>query len=116
MSYLIYKWLLTTAALYLTSLIIPGISIEGVVPAFLAAAVLGLINALIRPILVLLTLPITILTLGLSILLINALLLWLAGNIGISGFTVDGFWSAFLGSIVLSFVGMILNRLLSGDR
>jgi putative membrane protein len=113
MSYLIYKWLLTTAALYLTSLIIPGISIEGVLSAFLAAAILGLINALIKPLLIFLTLPITILTLGLSILVINALLLWLAGSIGINGFAVDGFLSAFLGSIVMSFFGMILNRLLS---
>jgi len=106
--------LINTLALYLASLLIPGIELTGLGPALLAGLVLGLVNAVIRPVLLFLTLPLTLLTLGLFILVLNGLLLqlvaWLVG-----GFTVAGFWPAVFGAIVVGVVSWLLTAFLS-DR
>jgi putative membrane protein len=87
--------------LYLVAKLVPGIEIDGCLTALVAGLVLGVVNALLRPFLVLLTLPITVLTLGVFLLVINALLLWLAAAI-VPGFRVRGFGPAFLGAVLLS--------------
>lgn len=94
-------------AIGISAYLLPGIHIDGVVTALLAALVLGIINAVLKPILILLTLPLTILTLGLFSLVINALLILLAAQI-VPGFRVDGFWWAVLFGIVLSLVSSAL--------
>ena len=95
-------------ALLIVSTVIPGIELRGVLPALSAAFFLGLVNAILRPVIVLLTLPLTILTLGLFIPVINAFLLKLV-SLMIQGFEVHGFWSAVFGAILLSLVSGLLN-------
>lgn len=106
--------LINVLALYLASVLIPGIELTGFGPALLAGLVLGLVNAVIRPVLLFLTLPLTLLTLGLFILVLNGLLLqlvaWLVG-----GFTVAGFWPAVFGAMVVGVVSWLLTAFLS-DR
>ncbi len=105
---LILRWLLNAVALWVAAALVPGIGYDTLTALLLAALVIGLINALIRPILLVLTIPITVLTLGLFLLVLNALLFWLGGSI-VPGFHVDGFLSALLGSIVMSVVGFVLS-------
>jgi putative membrane protein len=100
---LIINWLLATLAVLLTSYLLPGINLNGLTTAVLVALVLGVINAVIRPILFILTLPINILTLGLFTLVINAVLVMLTAAI-IPGFEVNNFWWAMLFSIILAVV------------
>lgn len=107
---LFLRWILFAAAILLTAWIIPGISVEGIKAALIVSIVLGIINALIRPLFLLISLPINILTLGLFTFVINALMLILTGYIT-PGFTVDGFWSAFFGSIILVILGSGINRI-----
>lgn len=95
-------------ALLIVSTIIPGIEVRGVLPALAAAFLLGVVNALLRPVIVILTLPLTILTLGLFIPVINAFLLKLV-SLMIRGFEVHGFWSAVFGAILLSVISGLLN-------
>ena len=102
------RWLTSTGAIILTSYLLTGIQIDGFFAAFLAAAILGILNALFRPIALLITLPINILTLGLFTFVINALMLQLASGM-ISGFEVHGFGSALLGSLMISAVSWLLN-------
>lgn len=99
---------LNALALLLVSTVIPGIEVRGVLPALSAAFFLGLVNAVLRPVIVILTLPLTIITLGLFIPVINAALLKLV-SLMIRGFEVHGFWSAVLGAILLSLVSGLLN-------
>jgi len=106
----ILKWLGYALAVMLVAWIIPGISVENFWSALLVAIVLGLINVFIKPVLLLITLPINFITLGLFTLVLNALLLMLAGYIS-PGFEVDGFWSAFFGSLILSLVTAGINNL-----
>lgn len=107
-------WLVNAAALYVTARLVPGILLQGGLgPLLLAALVIGLVNAVIRPVLALLTLPITILTLGLFALVLNGLLFYLAAALT-PGFQLSGFWAAFLGAIVMSLVGMVLHALVPG--
>jgi putative membrane protein len=101
-------WLLTALALVITANLVPGFAVKSFVSALVAAVILGLINAIIRPLLVLLTLPITIVTLGLFLFIVNALTIWLAGSIT-PGFIVTGFVPALVGSIVLTIVASVLN-------
>jgi len=103
MRYLIAKWLVVALSLLLVAYLIPGISIESTYTALIVAAVLGLVHLLIKPILIILTLPITILTLGLFSFVINALLFWFVASF-IKGFEVSGFFSAFLGALVVSVI------------
>jgi len=111
---LLIRWLILTAAIILASYMLDGIEIKGFFSAFFAAAVLGILNALFRPILIVLTLPINILSLGLFTFLINALMLKMASSV-IPGFEVHGFWTAIFGSLVISIVSWLLNSFIS-DR
>lgn len=106
---LIIRWILFALALLFIAWIIPGIHIEGFRAALLSAFVIGLVNVFIRPLFVIITIPITILTLGLFIFIINALLFLLVAKV-VPGFQVDGFLSALLGSILLSIISLFINR------
>lgn len=99
-------------ALLLVSKLSIGVEVQNLTVAIFAAVALGLLNAVIRPILVILTLPITILTLGLFILFINATLFYLTANF-IDGFSVTSFTAAFIGSILVSIISLICNRFLA---
>ena len=105
---LILVWILNALALLAVAYLLPGIQVDGFGSALIAALVLGLINALIRPLLVLLTLPITILTLGLFMLVINGLLFWLAGSV-LRGFEVNGFWVGVLGALLYSIIAYVFS-------
>ena len=109
---LLIRWLILTASIILASYMITGIEVSGFFPAFFAAAALGILNALFRPILIILTLPINILTLGLFTFVINALMLKMASGI-IPGFEVHGFWTAILGSLIISVISWLLNSFIS---
>jgi putative membrane protein len=106
------RWLTLTGAIIVTSYLLDGIQVSGFVSAFFAAAMLGILNALFRPILILLTLPINILTLGFFTFVINALMLKTASGV-ISGFEVIGFWSAIFGSLIISAISWLLNSFIN---
>jgi putative membrane protein len=108
---LIVKVVVVALALLLAQQIVPGISVSGFGIALIVALVLGLINLIIRPILLLLTLPITIITFGLFALILNALLFWTTSAL-VLGFTVSGFVPAFLGSLIVSSAHFIVDRIL----
>jgi len=108
---LLLAWLVNTASLIAVAYLMPSIRVDTFVTALIAALVLGLVNAIIRPVLVLLTLPVTLLTLGLFIFVINGLLFWAVGSF-VKGFVVDGFWAGFLGAIVYSVISWLLSGLL----
>lgn len=111
MTGLLLRWILNTAALYAIALFIPGIDYTGSFPMlFIASAVLGLLNAIVRPVLVILTLPITILTLGLFLLVLNAAMLGLTAWL-IPELRIDGFIPAFLGALALSIVSFFTSRI-----
>lgn len=105
------RWLVHALALTIVATVVPGIHLENFTSALFAVVVMSVINTLIKPILFVLTLPITIVTLGLFALILNALMFMLASSF-LSGFSVDGFTAALLGSIVLSLVTMLLNGLI----
>jgi putative membrane protein len=107
------RWLVLTVAVLVASWLLDGIRVTGLLPAFLAAAVLGILNAFFRPILILLTLPINILTLGLFTFLINALMLKIASEV-ITGFQVHGFWTAVIGALIIGSVSWLLNAFVGG--
>lgn len=102
---------LTALSLLIVAEVVPGIAIDGLVPALLAAVVLGLLNAIVRPVLVILTLPVTVLTLGLFLLIINGALFALVAA-SIQGFEVNGFTAALLGSLIVSIVSTVASRYL----
>ena len=108
--YLFLRWIGFAFAIMFIAWVVPGISVETFWSALLVAVVIALINVFIKPILVLVTLPINILTLGLFTLVINALLFMFSGFIS-PGFEVDGFLSAFLGSLLLSILSVGLNSI-----
>lgn len=107
---ILVHWLLSAIAIVVTGYLLPGVHIASFTAALVAAVVLGILNAVIKPILLLLTLPITILTLGLFALVINAVVILVASEL-VSGFKVDGFWWALLFSIILSIVNGFLYQL-----
>ena len=110
MKHFLLTWLATAIALLITSQIVPGFIITTISAALIAAIVIGLVNAIIRPILGILAFPITLITFGLFTFVINALTLWLASAVTPgTGFQIQGFIPAFLGSIVLSIVSSIIN-------
>ena len=108
---LLLTWLINAAALFALPFLMSSVTVTNVVAALIAALVLGLVNTLIRPVLVLLTLPVTVLSLGLFILVINALLFWAVTHF-IDGIAVTGFWSAFIASILYSIISWALSTLL----
>lgn len=109
---ILIRWLILTAAILSAAYLLNGIEIRNFLSAFLAAAVLGILNAFFRPILILLTLPLNILTLGLFTFVINAFLLKLASGV-IPGFEVHGFWTALFGALIITLVSWLLNSLIS---
>ena len=107
-------WLINTLALIAVAYLLPGVSVSSFGTALVAALVLGFVNTVIRPILILLTLPATILTLGLFILVINGLLFWFVGSF-LQGFVVAGFWWGVLGAILYSLVSWALSALVRAE-
>lgn len=120
MTKLLVRWVITILALFAAALIVPGIRVSGTawIAYALMAIVLGLVNAIVRPILKVLTCPLILLTLGLFTLVINGFTLWLSARIANAlgiGFYVDGFWPAFWGAIIVSIVSVILSALVKED-
>jgi putative membrane protein len=110
------RWLVLTAAVLTASWLLDGIRVNGIFPAFLAAALLGILNAVLRPLLILLTLPLNILTLGLFTFVINALMLMIVSSV-IPGFDVRGFWTAVLGALIIGAASWLMNRFIgSGGK
>ena len=110
---LLLKWILSAVALLVLTSIYGGVQIAGFGAALLAAAVIGLLNVVLRPILVLLTLPVTLVTLGLFLFVVNALVFWSASGL-LSGFHVSGFGAALLGSLIYSALGLVIEAALGG--
>lgn len=108
------RWLTLTGAILLASYLLEGIQVSGFMSAIGAAAILGILNAFFRPIALLLTLPINVLTLGLFTFVINAVMLKMASGV-ISGFDVRGFWTALFGALIISLISWGLNTFISKD-
>jgi putative membrane protein len=111
---LFIRWLILTLSILAAAYLFEGIEVTSIASAIFAAAVLGILNAFFRPLLLLLTLPINLLTLGLFTFVVNALMLMLTSGI-ISGFHVEGFWSAVFGSLVISLVSWLLTSLVNDE-
>jgi putative membrane protein len=105
---LLVRWLLLAAALLLVANVYPGVTVAGFGAAMIAALVLGLLNTLVRPLLVVLTFPVTLLTLGLFLFVINAAMFWIAARL-LDGFNVSGFVAALIGSIIYSLCGVVID-------
>jgi len=110
---LIFKWLLSAAALLFVAYIYSGVQVQGFGSALIAAAVIGLFNVVLRPVLVVLTLPVTIITLGLFLFIINALMFWAASGV-LEGFHVRGFTAALIGSLIYSALGLVIESAVGG--
>ncbi len=110
---ILLKWLLSAVALLAVAYLYSGVQVQSFGSALLAAAVIGLLNMVVRPVLVILTLPVTIVTLGLFLFVINALLFWAASGL-LSGFHVSGFLAALLGSLIYSLLGLLIESALGG--
>ena len=119
---LLVRWVITSLALFAAAWLVPGIVVEGSGWGVYAAmaVILGLINAIVRPLLKLMTCPLILLTLGFFVLIINGLTLWLSSTIAANwfnvGFYVDGFWSAFWGALIVSVVSVVLSALVKDDE
>jgi putative membrane protein len=107
---LLLIWFLNALALLTVAYVLPGITVDGFTAALVAALILGLINTLLRPLLILLTLPVTMVTFGLFILVINGLLFWFAGSV-LKGFEVGGFWVGVVGALLYSIFSSVLAML-----
>jgi putative membrane protein len=112
MLFLLTRWLVIAVAILLSSAILPGIRVDSLTTAILAAAVLGILNAFLRPVLLILTLPLTIVSLGIFAFVLNALMLLLVDYF-VSGLEIDGFGWAFLGALIISMVSWIANRFIN---
>ena len=110
--HILIQWLVNAVAVYATAHILEGIHIKSFGAAVIVALVLGLINAIVRPVLLFLSIPFIIVTLGLFLLVINALLLQLSAAL-VSGFSIDGFWWAVAGSVVISAISWMLSSLIN---
>jgi len=110
---LLIRLVVNAVALIVVAYVVPGIHVNGIGSALVAAVVLGVVNAVLRPILVVVSLPLELVTLGLFTLVINALLFWMVGALHV-GLTVDGFWPAFWGAIVMSIVSWLISLFTGG--
>jgi len=110
---LLLKWLLSAAALLFVAYVYSGVQVQSFTSALIAAFVIGLFNVVLRPVLVVLTLPVTIVTVGLFLFVINALLFWAAASV-LEGFQVSGFGAALLGSLIYSLLGVLIESALGG--
>lgn len=113
--YLLIRWVLNAVALLAIAKWLPGVGLSGFYAALITILILGLINAILRPIALFLSFPITILTLGLFIFVVNGLMFWLASSI-VKGFTVDGFWTAFLGALIYSLASWIISKFIHSQK
>ncbi len=112
---LLLVWIINAAALFALPYIFDSIKIESFYTALIIALILSILNTIIRPILLVLTLPITVITLGLFIFVLNGLLLWFVASF-VKGFTIAGFWPAVFGAIVYSFISWAATSLILGDK
>jgi len=112
MQYIFSRVLITAFALVLVARVMPGIAIDGIVPLIVASVVLGLLNTLVRPVLVVITLPVTILTLGLFLFVINGFLFY-GASMFVDGFYVQNFVTALIGSLLVTVVSTVANRFIS---
>lgn len=110
---LLLKWLLSAAALLFVAYVYGGVQVQSFGSALIAAFVIGLFNAVLRPVLVILTLPVTVVTVGLFLFVINALMFWAAAGV-LGGFHVNGFMAALLGSLIYSALGLVIESALGG--
>lgn len=108
---LLLVWVLNAIALLAVAYLYPGVQVQDWKAAAVAALVLGLVNTLVKPVLFILTLPVTIITLGLFLLVLNALLFWAVASL-VTGFNVSGFWAALLGALLYSVIGWLLSFLI----
>lgn len=102
--------LLTAAAILIVANIVSGVQVSGFGAALIGALVLGLVNAIVKPIMIVLTLPLTILTFGLFLFVVNALMLWLVAAL-VPGFHIRGFWAALIGSLLLTLLNLLIDWL-----
>lgn len=114
MTTILVKWLVLALAVFLVGNFLPGIHIADYMTALWVALMLGIANVVIRPILLLITFPINLLTLGLFTFVVNGFLFWLATKF-VANFTIDGFWTAVLGAFIVSIITMVLDRLILGS-
>lgn len=112
---LLLVWILNAVALLAVAYLYPGVQVQDWKAAAIAALVLGLVNTLVKPVLVILTLPVTIITLGLFLIVLNALLFWAVASL-VPGFHVSGFWAAVLGAILYSVIGWLLSMLIPDKK
>jgi len=110
---LLVKWLLSAVALLFVAYLYSGVQVTTFTAALVAALVIGLLNTVVRPILVVLTLPVTVVTLGLFLFVINALMFWAASGL-LGGFQVNGFIAALIGSLLYSLIGLVIDSALGG--
>ena len=110
---LLLKWLLSAAALLFVAYVYGGVQVQSFGSALIAAFVIGLFNAVLRPVLVILALPVTVVTVGLFLFVINALMFWAAAGV-LDGFHVNGFMAALLGSLIYSALGLVIESALGG--
>lgn len=110
---LLLKWMLSAAALLFVAYVYGGVQVQSFGSALIAAFVIGLFNAVLRPVLVILTLPVTVVTVGLFLFIINALMFWAAAGV-LDGFHVNGFMAALLGSLIYSALGLVIESALGG--
>lgn len=107
----VLRWIFNTAAIYITTWILPGLRVPGVGGAIIAALVLGIVNAFIRPLILLLTLPLNIVTLGLFTLVVNTIMLYIVA--AVTPLQISGFWAAFVGALLIAIISTLLSRLLT---
>lgn len=110
MMQILINWVISALVIFITAYVLKGVHVDTLWTAFVVAVVLGFLNTFIKPLLVILTLPITVVTLGLFLLIINALMVLLASNF-VPGFDVDGFWWAVLFSIVVSGIKLLMTKI-----
>jgi putative membrane protein len=115
MTSLLVRWVLSALALLAVAYLYPGVHVDSFLAAAVAALVLGLVNAVIRPVLVVLTLPVTIVTLGLFLFVINAALFWFVAQL-VKGFAVEGFLAALVGSILYSLITLAVSWVFGGRK
>ena len=109
---ILIRILINALAIVVAAKVIPGIELDGVMAALVAGLVLGVVNGFVRPILLFLTLPLTLLTLGLFLFVLNGLCLWLTAAL-VKGFEIHGFWAAVFGALLVSLVSWVLNAFLN---
>jgi len=107
---LLIRWLVNTLALFVVAQFVDGITYDSIAALFIASLVLGLLNAIVRPVFFWLTLPITVITLGLFLLVLNGVMLWLTAFV-VPGFQIDGFVPAVIGALILAVISLVTNRI-----